>query len=93
MTDSKINYEAELEIANGKLYKAYKRINNLETFDLRAFEYFDGKKQFTKVAPLLRALNFAELTAEEQKAKNLIEKSNVSKIENGLEFVKELLRK
>lgn len=82
-----------LQVANAKLHKAYLRENNIRTYDMRSFEFWNGNTQFTKIKHLLNALTFANLTEEEQEAKAVIEASETTQIENGLEFIIELLKK
>lgn len=84
---------SSLQIANAKIHKAYLRENKINTYDMRSFEFWNGNTQFTKIKHLLNALTFANLTEEEQEAKSIIEVSGVTQIENGLEFVMELLKK
>lgn len=86
------NLEKKIQVANAKLHKAYLRTNNIKTFDMRDFEFFDKGVQFTKIKHLLRALEFANLTDAEKEAKILIESQNLDKIENGWDFGRELLR-
>lgn len=84
---------SNLQIANAKLHKAYLRENRIKTYDMRSFEFWNGNTQFTKIKHLLNALTFANLTEEEQEAKAVIEASQTTQIQNGLEFIIELLKK
>jgi transcriptional regulator with XRE-family HTH domain len=82
-----------LEIANAKLHKAYLRENNISTYDMRSFEFWDKGVQFTKIKHLLNALSCTNLTEEEKQARDLVLASGVDRIENGLEFIKQLILK
>jgi len=86
------NLEKQLQIANARLHKAYLRTNNAKNYDMRSFEFWDKHTQYTKIKSLLLGLQFATLTNEEREAKAFIESQGVDRVENGVEFVKELLK-
>jgi len=74
------------------LHKAYLKDTNSKTFDMRDFEFWNGNKQFTKVNPLLLALQFTTLSEKEMAAKVLIQETGQSVLENDVAFMLELLK-
>lgn len=79
-------------IAVAILGKAYLRARNMTTFDLRCFEYTNGRKQFTKIDSLLEATKFLHLSKGEEDARVCLQTLEVKVVENDIDYVKELLK-
>lgn len=79
-------------IAVAILGKAYLRARNMTTFDLRCFEYTNGRKQFTKIDSLLEATKFLNLSEKEEEARLCLQSLDVRVVETGIDYVKELLK-
>ena len=83
----------EMQIYTAILHKAYLKINNIQTYDMRSFEFWNKNDQYTKIPMLLTALSIFPLSQEEKQAYEILKNSEVKAVQNGVDFVKELIKK
>lgn len=81
-----------MQIYTAILHKAYLRINNIHTYDMRSFEFWNKNDQYTKIPSLLTALSIFPLSQEEKQAYETLKNSEVMAVQNGIDFVKELIK-
>jgi hypothetical protein len=83
--------ENTIEKSGAIIAKAYLKQNNSKTYDLRSFEYSNKHQMMLKVQSVISLLDKNSLNEDEKDAIKKLK--DVRVIEEGIEFVKELISK